>query len=550
MENTHTWIEAREVSTNRTPNDHRESFDRFKKNSSWDNNKGKKNMDKFPPCHGSNHILLFNLSKSLREILATEKELKHQIEEAVKLGKLAHMVKGIKRRKAKALGTQLGEWKNGDMDMKPVKAHILVISREDQTSKKRSMEESVKGIREITFPPVSGVNNSFDPVIIKVHVSRRQVNQVYMDSGSSCKVIYEHCFLKLKPSIRSLRIDSKVPCVGFSGEHSWPLGEVPLEITVGESPFARTKVLNFVIITFNSSHNYLLGRTAMQRMGIAVSKIHRAIKIPHSQRSWHRIFNATFWSKKHKGTYQRLIDMVFNNQIGHNLEVHVDDMVIKSDSEEDMLVDNQETFDKLRAINMKLDPRKCFFGIEKGPILGHLITKQRIKANPSKVKEIFDLQPPKTVKEIQSLNKKMAALSQFISKGANKAPSLLKREYKCTLASRKRKKAGRNSVKGHILADFLAETPLGESKEKEAKEITYKEEEPENMWKLYMDRASSSVGSRAGLMLVNPKRKEYTYALRFEFDTTTNEAEYEALLAGLRITACMKIQDLNIFVDF
>ncbi|GJY57794.1 reverse transcriptase domain-containing protein [Tanacetum coccineum] len=85
---------------------------------------------------------------------------------------------------------------------------------------------------------------------------------------------------------------------------------------------------------------------------------------------------------------------------------------------------------------------------------------------------------------------------------------------------------GRNSVKGHILADFLAETPL-----KEEEEAKRKEPEPEKAWKLFTDRASSSNGSEAGLILVSPKGKEYTYALRFEFKTTNNEAEYEALLA-------------------
>ncbi|GJU93573.1 hypothetical protein Tco_1318329 [Tanacetum coccineum] len=83
---------------------------------------------------------------------------------------------------------------------------------------------------------------------------------------------------------------------------------------------------------------------------------------------------------------------------------------------------------------------------------------------------------------------------------------------------------GRNSVKGQILADFLAETPSAESKENEAKETTDKKEEPENMWKLYTDGASSFDGSGAGLMLVSLEGKEYTYALIFEFNTTNNEA--------------------------
>ncbi|GKG05863.1 reverse transcriptase domain-containing protein, partial [Tanacetum coccineum] len=69
------------------------------------------------------------------------------------------------------------------------------------------------------------------------------------------------------------------------------------------------------------------------------------------------------------------------------------------------------------------------------------------------------------------------------------------------------------------------------------------------MWKLYTDRASSSDCSGASRMLVSPKGKEYTYALRFEFETTNNEAEYEALLAGLRIAKEMEIKDLAIFID-
>ncbi|GJT67470.1 hypothetical protein Tco_1018950 [Tanacetum coccineum] len=72
-----------------------------------------------------------------------------------------------------------------------------------------------------------------------------------------------------------------------------------------------------------------------------------------------------------------------------------------------MLLDIEETFVRLRSINMKLNPKKCSFRVEEGQFLGHLITKQGIKANPSKVKSITDLKPPRTLKEIQSLNGKL-----------------------------------------------------------------------------------------------------------------------------------------------
>ncbi|GKE75664.1 reverse transcriptase domain-containing protein [Tanacetum coccineum] len=108
---------------------------------------------------------------------------------------------------------------------------------------------------------------------------------------------------------------------------------------------------------------------------------------------------------------------------------------------------------------------------------------------------------------------------------------------------------GRYYVKGQILADFLAETPSVEDEEMEAKKATDEESKSENMWKLYTDGTSSFDGSEAGMVLVSPEGKKYTYALRFEFKTTNNEAEYDALLAGLRIATGMNVQDLSIFID-
>ncbi|GJX05290.1 putative reverse transcriptase domain-containing protein [Tanacetum coccineum] len=69
------------------------------------------------------------------------------------------------------------------------------------------------------------------------------------------------------------------------------------------------------------------------------------------------------------------------------------------------------------------------------------------------------------------------------------------------------------------------------------------------MWKIDTDGASSSDDSGEGLILISPKGKEYTYALRFEFQTMNNITEYKALLSGLRTTNEMEIKSLAIFVD-
>ncbi|GJY40516.1 putative reverse transcriptase domain-containing protein, partial [Tanacetum coccineum] len=173
IEKTYIWVEEREVATNGVSNNRRDGYERSKK-SSWDNNKGQKNRDRFSPYRGPSHGLLPSLSKSPKENLAME-----------------------------------------------------------------------KAARSFEPPP-----NMFG----------------------------------------TTRVDLKTPLVGFSRERSWSVGEVPLEITIGDAPLSRTETLNFVIVRFDSSHNMLLGRTMMQRMGIEVSTIHGAIKF-HTEKGIGTVFS-------------------------------------------------------------------------------------------------------------------------------------------------------------------------------------------------------------------------------------------------------------------
>ncbi|GJS50232.1 reverse transcriptase domain-containing protein [Tanacetum coccineum] len=305
-----------------------------------------------------------------------------------------------------------------------------------------------------------------------------------------------------------------------------------------------------------------------------------------------------FGLKNAGATYQRLVDKVFSKQIGRNLEAYGDDMFIKSTSEEGMLSDIQETFERFRSINMKLNPKKCSFGVEEGLFLGHLITKQGIKVNPLKIKAVTELEQPRALKDIQSLNGKLASLSRFLSKGAERSLPFFKilksspRAGETLIMYLAASKESINAAlfakisEGHIPfyfvsrvlqgaelnylvleklilalvhaarrlrryfqahtimvltgmsikqaltepekigrvakwaielgehdivflkkderetpADFLPEIPFDDSEKKvKEKEVSY----PSNEWKLYTDRASSSDGSGAGLMLIGP----------------------------------------------
>ncbi|GKB99055.1 reverse transcriptase domain-containing protein [Tanacetum coccineum] len=269
---------------------------------------------------------------------------------------------------------------------------------------------------------------------------------------------------------------------------------------------------------------------------------------------------------------------------------------------------------------MKLNLKKCSFDVKEGPFLGHLITKQGIKANPLKIKAVTELEQPRALKDIQSLNGKLAALSHFLSKGAERSLPFFNMIESCkgkkkihwtdevdkafkemknfiqSLPTLTAPRAGETLIvylaaskdsinaalftkrnEGQIPIYFVSRVLQGAKLNYPALEklilalvhasrrlrryfqahtimvltcehdiVFLKRYERETPVDFLLD---IPFDDRAGLMLIDPAGKEYTYALRFEFETTNNEAEYEALLAGLRIAQEMEITKVAIFLD-
>ena len=111
---------------------------------------------------------------------------------------------------------------------------------------------------------------------------------------------------------------------------------------------------------------------------------------------------------------------MFSKQIGRNVEVYVDDMLVKSKEEENHLDDLKETFNTLRQYSMKLNSAKCAFGVSSGKFLGFMVSQIGIEANPEKVRVILEMSSLKTIKEVLSLTGRVAALNRFVSKAINK----------------------------------------------------------------------------------------------------------------------------------
>ncbi|KAK8945084.1 hypothetical protein KSP39_PZI007855 [Platanthera zijinensis] len=344
-----------------------------------------------------------------------------------------------------------------------------------------------------------------------------------------------------------------------------------------------------------------------------------------------------FGLKNAGATYQRMMDQVFKEQKSRNLEVYVDDLLIKIRSLPQHLVDLVETFSTLRRRKIKLNPLKCVFGASKGKFLGHLLTPEGLAPNPDKVKAILGMTPPRSPKEVQQLGGRLAGLERFISRVGDKSAPFFKTlrgaskfqwTEECSLAFEQLKKqltstpllqspragevlflylgVGPEAVSSvlireesrrqfpiyyvsHILKDAEARYPILEKLNLalvmsarrlrpyfQAHSIQVVTDQPLKTikaqvladfpidttesssdqaarsplaWTIYVDGASGRNSSGAGVVLINPNGVKLEQAIKFYFPVTNNQAEYEALLAGLRLARELGIDHVHIKTD-
>ena len=388
-----------------------------------------------------------------------------------------------------------------------------------------------------------------------------------------------------------------------------------------------------------------------------------------------------FGLKNAGATYQRLVNRMFDKQIGRTMEVYVDDMLVKSLKTTDHVRDLREMFAILRQYKMKLNPNKCAFGVESGKFLGYMVSRRGIEANPEKIRAILEMSSPKKPREVQSLAGRIAALTRFVSKATDRCqpffealkktdnfewsdecekafrdlkayfaspPFLAKpkdgetlfmylavseravsavliredegiqwpvyyvskalldaetryaeiekvslalvmaakklRPYfqahpivvrtgfpiekalqrgsstRMTIWSQELSEYGiefrpRTAIKGQALADFIAEfsyepAPDTEKEAVNSEPSRKRESGPIGLvWDLHVDGASNAQGAGAGIVLTNPDREKLKYALKFEFKASNNEAEYEALIAGLELARKLGVESLRVHCD-
>ena len=127
-----------------------------------------------------------------------------------------------------------------------------------------------------------------------------------------------------------------------------------------------------------------------------------------------------FGLKNARATYQRMVDKLFKHQLGRNMEVYIDDMIVKSKVASTHMADLTETFQTLKLFNMHLNPVKCVFGVSSGRFLGFVIHQRGIDANLEKVRAVIEMSSPRLAKEVQRLVGRLVVLNRFMSCSGDK----------------------------------------------------------------------------------------------------------------------------------
>ena len=122
-----------------------------------------------------------------------------------------------------------------------------------------------------------------------------------------------------------------------------------------------------------------------------------------------------FGLKNTVATYMRAMTTIFYDMINKEIEVYVDDVIIKSSDSFDHLIHLSKSFDHLCRYNLKLNPAKCAFGVPARKFLGFIVSRRGIELDSSKIKAIQELPPPKMRKEVMTFLGKLNYISRFIA---------------------------------------------------------------------------------------------------------------------------------------
>ena len=123
-----------------------------------------------------------------------------------------------------------------------------------------------------------------------------------------------------------------------------------------------------------------------------------------------------FGLKNAGATYQRAATTLFHDMMHRDVDVYVDDMIVKSRDRADHLTALQRFFERIKRFRLRLNPKKCTFRVTYGKLFGHIVSERGIEVDPEKIKDILDMPAPRNEKDIRGFLGRLQYISHFIAR--------------------------------------------------------------------------------------------------------------------------------------
>nr|GEY76595.1 reverse transcriptase domain-containing protein [Tanacetum cinerariifolium] len=144
---------------------------------------------------------------------------------------------------------------------------------------KQKITQTLSGVGNL-LSALSKKDGTEGPMIIEAEMGRHFVHRMYVDGGSSSEIVYEHCFNRFFPEVRSQMIPATTPLIEFSGEKIWSLGQISLLVKIGDEEHSTSTWMNFMIVRSPFPYNRIIGRPGVRRIQAVPSTAHRMLKFP------------------------------------------------------------------------------------------------------------------------------------------------------------------------------------------------------------------------------------------------------------------------------
>ncbi|XP_075658841.1 uncharacterized protein LOC142628679 [Castanea sativa] len=391
----------------------------------------------------------------------------------------------------KELGTQFVSHFIGGHQYKKSTACLMSIKqREDETLRSYISRFNKEAL---------SIDEANDKILVAAFINHlrkgkegcKGLYRVLVDNESSVDILYYPAFQKMGIG-RERLIPTNVPLVGFEGTRVYPLGVVTLSVTTREYPQQITKDVVFLVVDCSSAYNAILERPTLNAWKVVTSTYHLMVKFPteygvgelhKNQVAARECYVAIMEMNEHLQAMNIEEQRMVAKPVEELEEVHLDDYrpertirigTLASQTVPQALTiflkENQDVFAWSHEDIPGIDPSVMVHKLNVSSSFSPVRQKKRVYApeqdraivkevqklqeadfirkvyyldwlangievNPEKVKAIIELSPPRTVKEVQSLNGKVAALNRFVSRATDKCLPFfrtLKRSFECT----------------------------------------------------------------------------------------------------------------------